>query len=98
MMPATTAALASNPVLRRILSLTTLDSRRLDRSDQLVELGGRVADIFGQISDHLDRLLRLPDFHQLVDKILVRLQHLQQSSKLRPGVAKLLGGVLGLRL
>src|SRR6266568_8318741 len=94
-MPPTTIALANKPAARCIISVTALDSGRFDRSDQLIELSRGVTDILGKASDDLDRFFRLPDFDQFVDKVLVRLQRLQQPGKLCARVAQFFGRALG---
>ena len=83
---------------RPMITLPTLRPRRLDAADQLVELGRGIADIAREAADDLERLLGLPDFEKLADKILVFLQGLQQTGELRPRVVKLLGRAFGLSL
>src|SRR5271169_2506620 len=79
-------------------SSADLSARRLDASDQLVELRRGVADVPGEAADDVERLLGLPDLDQFADEILVGLQRLQQAGELPAGVLQFLAGIFGLRL
>ena len=92
------SALASRPSTRRVFTLRTLRTGRLDAPDQFIELCRSIANIMREVTDHLERLLRLPDFQKFADEILVFLQGLQQSDKLRPRVIEFLGRAFGLVL
>src|SRR5438093_7299148 len=61
-----------------------LRPRRLDSADELLQLVRGVADVLREAADHFERLLRLPDLHQFVDEILVRLQRAQELGEFPP--------------
>jgi hypothetical protein len=92
------AALANSPAARRIATLTILGPRRLDASDQFVQLIGCVSNVLRQATNDIERLFRLPTLDKLVDEILIRLQGLQKARELRAGIVKFFGGVLSLPL
>src|SRR5437762_10663601 len=66
----------------------------LDRSNEVLQRVGSVADFIRELADDSQGLGRPADLHQFVDEILARLQRAQELHEFLARSAKVVGGPL----